>query len=130
MHQKDWAYSPFAIQTPFETVQIGFHQGFYIGIGNGGVEPLIFAHLRADFARERQHRAGHVLANHVRHEALMGVIDVGMQKAHGDAFKTGLLNFIDQGFNLSAVDRLEHLPISLHPLVECIAKIAGQERGR
>ena len=106
VHQKDWTSCAFTVQTPFETAQISFHQGFDIGIGDGGVETLIFAHLRADLARQRQHGAGHFLRHNLSHEALMGVIDVGMEKSHSDALKARLLNLPDQGFDLSAVDRL------------------------
>ena len=128
MHQEDRAIGPLRAQTVLQPSQIGFHQRLDIGVGDGGVEPLVFPHLRADFGREGDHRARHPLRKHFGDQPFMRVVDIGVQEADRDAFIARLGQIIGQRLHLRPVQRGEDAAVGIHPLRQHIAAVAGEER--
>ena len=82
MHQEHGATHPFGPQPRLQPPQIALHQRLDIGVGDGGIEPLILPHLRTDLARQRHHRPRQLLRQHLPHHPLMRIVLIGMQQPY------------------------------------------------
>ena len=128
MHQENRASGPLACQPLFQPPQIRVHHRLDIGIGDRGVEPLIFPHLRRHFARQRHHRARQPFGQHLGDQTFMRVIDVRVQQPDCHAVIARAGQFIGQRLDLGALKRDQHIAVGVHPFAYHIAAIARQKR--
>ena len=128
MHQKDRASGPFGSQAFGQTIQIGFHQGLDIGIGDGGVEAFILAHLGRDFARKRNHHPRQAVFQHGTDQPFMGGVGIGMQQPNRDALIARRAQSVAQTFHLGTVQGDQHIAPRADPFSHSVAPIARQQR--
>ena len=86
MDEKDRAGRAVRGQTIGEAAEVAGHHRADIGIGAGGGEAFVFAHLRRDIGGERNRKAGLQAGDDVAHEVFVRGVEVGMQETHRDGF--------------------------------------------
>ena len=79
-------------QLGLEAPQVGGHQRLHVGVGAGGVEPLVLAHPGRDLAAERRGDAGRGLQEQVTEPALVVAVAVAVHEPDGH----GLVSAVDQ----------------------------------
>ena len=128
MHQEDGAIRAFFGQAALQAAQVGFHQRLDIGVGDGGVEAFVFPHLGRDLRGQRDHDARQSFRKNLGNHPFVGVVHVGMQQAHGDAFIPRLAQVVGQSLDLGPVQRDQRAAIGVQPFADGVAAIARQQR--
>src|SRR5439155_26352768 len=93
-----------------------------VGIGAGGREALVLAHLRRDLRRQRDRQVGPLPGEDVAGRDLVRRIGEAVEEADGDALDALGLEQRQQGFDRGAVERQQHLAGGTAPLLHRQAK--------
>ena len=130
MHQEDRATHALLPQPIREPAEVGFHQRLDIGVGDDGVEALVFAHLRRDFARQRHHDFGQPFRQNLSHHTFMNGVEVGMNEPDGDAGVAAFADRLSERLDLFAVHRDQSLAARIDAFAQRVAKLTRQKRFR
>ena len=128
VHQEDVAAHAFRPETVFEAAEIGIHERLDVGIGQHGVETLVFAHLRADLGRERHHGIRHPFGQNLSNHRLMRIVDVGVDESDGDALEARLGDPVNRGLDFGPVQGDQHVTARTHPLANGESHLPRRKR--
>jgi len=84
-HQEQRTPKTECLQLGLQAAQVAGHDGLHIGIGGGGGEALVLAHLGRHLAGQRHCHPRQRLAQQGGSALLMRCVDIAVQKGHRDA---------------------------------------------
>ena len=108
-HEIDRAAKPLGRQRLPQPAEISRHHRLDIGIGHGRRGALIFAHLRADLARQGDGEAGPGLGQDLADPALVAGIGIAVEEGDCEARNAEAVERRQQRQHRRLVQRLQHL---------------------
>ncbi len=128
--EKEGAGEPASLQQRGERAEIRGDARLHIGVGAGGGEAFVFAHLRADLGRKRHRHARHQGRQHRARPQLMRGIAVAVEEPDGDALDAVAPERRRERQERRLVERDADGALRVHPFRHGEAEVAGHQRRR
>ena len=129
-HQQHRTAKAGAGKLAFQPGHVAAHQGLQIGVGAGGGETLVFAHLRRHFGRQRYREMGQPARDRVADAALVIRIGEAVQEADRNGLDVLAGERFDGAGHARIVERHLHRALGVDALADRQPKPARHQRRR
>ena len=100
----------------------------YVSVGTCGADPLVLAHLRRDFARQRDLNIGQQRRQQITGPLLVRAVDVAVEKANGKTVHLRGSEKINCPEKVALVERQQNFAMHVHPFGNRESEPAGNQR--
>jgi hypothetical protein len=129
-HQQQRTGKAGALKLAFQSAEITSHQRLDVGVGAGGGETLVFAHLRRNIGRQRHRHVRQAARDRIAGAALVIGIGEAMEKADRDPLDPLRRKCVERAREAALVERHQHISLGIDPLAHRKAQAARHQRWR
>ena len=129
-HDEERAAEARLAQAKLQIAQVARHDRLHVGVGAGGGEALVLAHLRRHLGRERDPEVRQRVLQDVADPSLVRRVDVGVQEADRGALDTLGGEPGGRGCDRRLVERQDRIARGVEPLGDGETPLPGHQRHR